>query len=221
MSQKKNRQYNAETLKLALNAIKSGMPVKAASKTYNIPKTTLHYKNTGKYPVVCSPGAPTVLTSEEESTLVKWIIHMAKSGFPVSKDHLLESVRMLIKKKNHSNSFRDGKPGRHWYNGFLRRHPEITNRMSQNLINSRAIVTEKSIRNWFCEIEEYLSANSLKDIASNPKRVFNADETAFFLCPKGQKVLALKGSKTVYSHTSNDEKECITVLVTGEAFYIL
>lgn len=116
---KKNRRYDPNTLKLALESIANGMPVKTASKTYNIPKTTLHYKKTGKYPVECSPGAPTVLTQEEESTLIKWIIHVAKMGFPVSKDHLLDSVAMLLQKKNRPNPFRQNRPGRHWYESFL------------------------------------------------------------------------------------------------------
>ncbi|XP_039295124.1 uncharacterized protein LOC120353868 isoform X1 [Nilaparvata lugens] len=39
----------------------------------------------------------------------------------------------------------------------------------------------------------------------------------FFLNPKGPKVLTRKGDKTVYQKVNADEKECITVLVTGSA----
>lgn len=47
--------------------------------------------------------------------------------------------------------------------------------------------------------------------------VFNADETTFYLNPKGGKVLAEKGSKSVYLAGANDEKENVTVLVTANA----
>jgi hypothetical protein len=50
----------------------------------------------------------------------------------------------------------------------------------------------------------------------DPKRVFNADEAAFFLNPKGNKVLFSRGEKCVYSIVNNDEKECLTVMVCGE-----
>lgn len=54
-------------------------------------------------------------------------------------------------------------------------------------------------------------------VFQNPERIFNADETAFFLCPKGKQVLARKGSKQVHQITGNDDKECLTVLVTANA----
>lgn len=49
------------------------------------------------------------------------------------------------------------------------------------------------------------------------KRVFNTDETAFFLCPKGIKALIRKGDKTAYNFINNDEKECLTTLITANA----
>ncbi|XP_044754185.1 uncharacterized protein LOC123320469 [Coccinella septempunctata] len=217
MPSKKNKNYSLDTLKLALEAIRNGMPVKRASREFNIPKTTLHSKFHGKYAINCSAGAPTILTAEEEGTLVKWIISVSRVGFPVDRSQLLDSVRMLLLKKKRENPFKDNRPGRHWYEGFLRRHPEITRRMTQNLVHSRATLTEVQIRNWFKELEQYFHDNNLTEILYDPRRIYNADESAFFLCPKGKKVLAMKGCRTVYNHTANDEKECITTLITGNA----
>ncbi|KAJ8932035.1 hypothetical protein NQ314_015008 [Rhamnusium bicolor] len=77
--------------------------------------------------------------------------------------------------------------------------------MSQNLTSNRANVSEENIRLWFKEVETYLQDNKHFDIVSDPSRVFNTDETAFFLNPKGGKVLARRGEKAVYSR-SGDEK---------------
>lgn len=52
---------------------------------------------------------------------------------------------------------------------------------------------------------------------SDPSRVYNADEAAFFLNPKGQKVLVPRGEKSVYSLVNTDEKENLTVLLTANA----
>lgn len=212
MSQK-YRKYSKEDLKKAIHAVKNGMPCFTASKQFRVPRVTLYYKVTGKYAVDAKSGTSTILTSEEEHLLTEWIISVGKTGFPVTKDQLLDSVTLLIKKLNRDNNFTNGHPGRHWYEGFLRRHPEISKRMTQNLTSTRASVSEISIRNWFKEVKNYFDERKIK--ISDPRRIFNADETAFFLCPKGKKALVQKGSKSVYTFVNNNEKECLTTLITG------
>lgn len=39
----------------------------------------------------------------------------------------------------------------------------------------------------------------------------------FFFVPKKNKVLVERGSKAVYTYSNNDEKECITTLITANA----
>lgn len=99
----------------------------------------------------------------------------------------------------------------------MARHPELTRRVSQNLTSSRANLTENRIRQSFKEVEIYLRSTNNFDITSDPSLVFNFDETAFFLSPKADKVLVKRGDKTVYTFINNDEKECLTTLVTCSA----
>lgn len=54
-------------------------------------------------------------------------------------------------------------------------------------------------------------------ILFDPRRIFNCDETAFFLCPEGAQVLVRKSEKAVYNFINCNEKECLTTLVTGNA----
>ncbi|KAF9422337.1 hypothetical protein HW555_001927 [Spodoptera exigua] len=89
--------------------------------------------------------------------------------------------------------------------------------LSYKVHESRAAVTNEALSNWFSEISEFSKEKSLESVTRNPKRVFNCDETAFFLNPKGNKVLAVRGNKTVYQKVNADEKECLTVLLTGNA----
>lgn len=70
---------------------------------------------------------------------------------------------------------------------------------------------------WFEEVRNYHEGKNLLSIFQDPSRIFNCDETAFFLCPKGKKVYVKKGQKQVYTITGNDEKECLTVLFTANA----
>ncbi|KAF2889559.1 hypothetical protein ILUMI_16614 [Ignelater luminosus] len=82
---------------------------------------------------------------------------------------------------------------------------------------ARSQLTEEKIRSWFHEIRSYVDSKDLSDIFDDPRRIYNADETAFFLAPKGIKCLMRKGDKTAYNFISNDDKECLTCLITANA----
>lgn len=188
-----------------------------AHKIFNVPRTTIIDKVSGRSPIPRQIGITTILSRQEDNLLVKWILYLADSGFPVCKEQLLDSVEMLIKQLKRPNTFKEGRPWRHWYEGFMKRHPEISARMAQNLTNARASVTETKIKRWFSEISQYLTNENIKDILDDPSRVYNCDETAMYLNPKGEKVIVRKGEKAVYTFINNDEKECLTTLITCNA----
>lgn len=177
MPKTKNQQYSQETLCAALDEIRNGIPIYRASKKYGIPRTTLVYKLQGKRPLVGKSGPPTVLTPNEEEILTTWIKEMGRAGFPVTKTQLIESVTSLVKKLGKDDCFSKGVPGRAWYEGFMKRHPDITKRVTQTLPLCRSIVTEAKIRNWFREIKEFLGEENK---INTPSRIFNCDESGFF-----------------------------------------
>ena len=76
-------------------------------------------------------------------------------------------------------------------------------------------MTESVLGEWYQEMESYLYQVNLMNI--HPSRVYNLDESAFFLVPTGDKVLARRGCKTVYKVTTGDERESLTVLFTVNA----
>ncbi|KAJ8951194.1 hypothetical protein NQ314_007708 [Rhamnusium bicolor] len=145
------------------------------------------------------------------------VVTYSYSTFPGIKNQLLDGVEILVKNLERQNNFTEGRLGRRWYEGFMNRHPELTKRISQNLISSRANLTESRIRQWFAEVETYLQSTNNFEITSDPSRVFNCDETIFVLSLKGDKVLIKRGEKTIYLFVNNDEKECLTTLVTCSA----
>lgn len=214
--EKKILKYSEESMANALSDVRNGMSYRAASKKHCIPRITLMRKHKRNLPAKTKMGPATAFSEEQENMLVHWIITMAKAGFPVSKETLLFSVKKLA--TEFSVKF-GGKtnPGRKWYNLFRARHPNISIRTSQNLTSSRGLVSEVDISNWFQEVKNYLDQNKLTSILNDPQRVFNTDETAFFVNPKPGKVLAQKGSKNIYTSAGSDEKENITVLLTANA----
>lgn len=212
---KKTKGYTQEDVKAALDQIAKGMPLREATKRYNVPRSTLYCKFKNIYPVECSKGPPTILSKEEESLLTEWIIYCCDRGFPVNKNQLLDSVSKLVTTLGRETPFTNNRPGRHWYESFCRRHAELCNRVAQNLTRARASATESVLRIWFDEVHRHLQKNNLLQIDSS--RVFNCDESAFFLCPKAEQVIAKKGSKAVYKVIDGDEKESITTLFMANA----
>lgn len=192
------------------------MPVSTASKKFGVPKTTLLYKKRGIYPpTILRRGPDSILGLDNENRLVEWILHMHKNRFPITKEQLLNSVQMLLNEMKKETPFTDNRPGRHWYAAFLQRHKELTLPMSQNHTHNRASVTKEKLRVWFHEIDAHFREKHLTDLDAS--RVFNCDETAFLLNPKGPRALVPKGEKTVYSFTTGDERECLTTLFCGNA----
>ena len=67
---KKN--YSEDSLLNALQAVKNGMPKRTACKRFGVPRATLQFRLSEKFRKV-SHGPSTILTVEEEATLVSWI----------------------------------------------------------------------------------------------------------------------------------------------------
>ncbi|KAL3286195.1 hypothetical protein HHI36_000706 [Cryptolaemus montrouzieri] len=85
MDSKQISLYPEEAMRDALQAVRNGMPVKTASKTFNVPRTTLLYKFKGINHESRKMGPATIFSREEENLLVQWLLQMAKSVFPISK----------------------------------------------------------------------------------------------------------------------------------------
>lgn len=158
-------------------------------------------------------GPDSILTKEEETALKDWCIALAKCGFPLKSDDLLNTVHNIISEENRPNPFVNNRPGKKWYQSFLRRNPELSERTPENISKGRAAITEEGIRKWFAELLNHLEERNANDILTMPDRLFNGDETSFYICPKSGKVLAHRGYKNVYKIVKGKEKEAVTILV--------
>lgn len=217
--QKKILKYSEEDMQAAIVDCRTGKAIATAARQHKVPRTTLLYKVRGIHPEGRKMGPKTLFSNEEENRIVDWIKTLAKRKFPVNRGIFIASVRKLATElgKGEEMRNRNFKIGRKWFEGFMKRHRDVSERVCQNLTKSRTTVSETQIRNWFDEVEEYLVSNNFFDILSNPTRIYNTDESAFFLNPKGLKVLAQRGDKSIYQAASNDEKECLTVLINCSA----
>jgi membrane-bound lytic murein transglycosylase MltF len=64
--------------------------IRACSNAYNIPTSTLYYRLNQRKSRKSAHENQQLLTSTEESTLVKWVSRLSKAGFPISLPLTLE-----------------------------------------------------------------------------------------------------------------------------------
>ncbi|GBP21797.1 Tigger transposable element-derived protein 6 [Eumeta japonica] len=214
----KKLNYDTKNIELALKEIKEGnIKIREASKKYKIPRSTIQDRIHKRAKPNVRLGRTSVLSREEEMEIENWLIKLAKCGFPRKKDDLLDTVQNIIKEDQRRTPFVNQRPGRRWYEGFMRRHPILNERVPEGISKSRAIVSEQQIRKWFQELKTYLKSINCEDILQDPTRILNGDETSFQICPKTGKVIAPKGWKNCYDIKPGSEKETLTVLLVFSA----
>lgn len=211
--------YTQEQVELAVQSVKQGgSSINNASRVYSVPRATLFDKLNNRTKVRCPQGRPTVLKEAEEKVLAEWVINMARIGYGRTKQELCFVVKKILEDDNRPNPFTDNLPGRHWIEGFLKRHENISLRTGEALGKERAYVTSQKLDKWFADYVDYLTSSvpGGEEVMQDPTRIFNADESGFPLAGKSEKVLAEKGSKNVYNLTTSDKSQ-ITVLACCSA----
>lgn len=213
----KRLQYSEHQMNLALEEIKKNkISIRDAANKFNVPKSTLNDKVRGVVPAGRKIGPKPLLGIETENKIVKCLFTLADAGFPLTKQQLIDNVRALMSQST-NNPFSNGLPGRMWFQLFRSRHPEISMRVAQNISRARAGVTEENIRKWFEKTQSFCETSGCLEALMDSRRVYNFDETAFFLAPAPGKVMVKKGSRTVYNTTKANDRQCTTVLMGGNA----
>lgn len=208
-------QYTLEQLSTALESIRKGNRIRQVSRSSGIPESTLRDKFKATYKQD-KPGAPTVLTYDEENRIVTWVLDMAKMGFPVNTQKLKACVAHYF--QGRTTKFKGGVPGDKWVKHFLNRHPNLARRVPSVLPKHRAAVSECQIKRWFTEIQEYIEADGYRYVLKDPSRIFNMDETAVRTIPTKEVVLAGTGTRHLYARVGNSDKESYTALFAANAF---
>ena len=158
MAKVPQQNYTDAELLEAVRCINEGrMSIREAAKTLSIPKTTLSRKKDDVIIEKGRKGPQTILTSEEEESLVVLLESCMRRGFPRPDQSLLEEVQKILKADGRPNPFKDDKPGNKWLQLFFKRHPSLTHCTPEALSKHRDI-SEASIKKWFSDHNiQYLS----------------------------------------------------------------
>ncbi|XP_062533950.1 uncharacterized protein LOC134202962 [Armigeres subalbatus] len=208
--------HSEEAIRKCLDEIVKGSSVKSTCNKYGISRSTIRYRLSSKWQKTTKHGPPSVLSKEEEDKICVWIIGMQQRGFPVQRRSLLLKVQEFLSANPRKTPFKNNCPGRKWFNSFMRRHPTLSLRTPEEVTSASARVSEKDIRNWFKEVYQWLDRHGISDILIDSSRVFNGDETSFYLHPKTKEVIAQRGSKNVYEVEQACSKQNVTVMFSAE-----
>ena len=154
-------QWDLEGMIQALNAVKvDGKALRKASREYGVPVATLKRRVDGLVAVDARPGPSTVLTWEEEDKLCQYCLDMADMGYGLT----IEVIAYRIAAgSGRSHPFKEGSAGRDWYEGFLRRHPQLSLRKPEALSYARAKnANAKVVEDFYAKFAAVSDSNQLE-----------------------------------------------------------
>jgi len=199
----------------------NGLSIHKAAKLYGIPDSTLRDRFRGPYqPAPATDGAnfnvscgpSTTFSSLEERQLVEHSIYMASIGYGYARSEfmcLANDFAISLKIK----SVADPPFAQSWFDGFKRRHPEITIAKAQklNLLRARA-TSEPIIDQYFHDLK---SVMDLYDLHSRPENIWNIDETGLMM--EHTPSLVVCGSHTKPQAVTSHRGKTVTIIAAGNA----
>ncbi|KAJ8967707.1 hypothetical protein NQ314_002653, partial [Rhamnusium bicolor] len=169
----KFHQYDEDSLKKAVEAVRNGGKLRVICRQYGIPKSTVQDRIEGKVSDDCKHMGPDpVLTRENEQKLVTWIENLAACGFPIKKDELLNTVQKIVQKEKLKTPFTNGRLGGSWFYSFMKRHSHLALKNAEALEKYRAQITEEYIRSWFGDLKSFFNQIECCNYFRRPKSYF-------------------------------------------------
>ncbi|KAK6171862.1 hypothetical protein SNE40_018286 [Patella caerulea] len=198
-------QYDILAMAEAVNAVNNGMSVRQAAEKFNIPKSTLGDRISGKKGVDVSLGRKPVINIEIEDKMASMAMDLAKQGFGISRRQFIARAATLCKDMDITTPFKDGIPGKDWWGGFRKRHPELVLRKAEKLSTIRSrMLNPTVVGSYMLDLKPFVSTLP-------PTSVWNMDETGINLEHQPSRVIARQGSKSVPGRVGNT-RENITLV---------
>ena len=80
----------------AMTAVENGMSLRRPAEMFGVPKSSLHYRTSGKIQHGARPGPPSYLTLEQEGELVNFLIRCADIGYPHTVAQVIALVQLIV-----------------------------------------------------------------------------------------------------------------------------
>ena len=203
--QPRYKDWRESQLERAYDAVvKQSISIRRAAEQFDVPRSTLHDRVSGRVTHGSSSGPPKYLSSEEEEELCQFLRSCVEIGFAKTRKQVICLVQQVVNKKGLKVKVSSG-----WWESFLRRHKEFSLRSAERLSHARMLASIPDVLdNYFDLLEDTLVKN---DLLHKPCMIFNVDETGMPLDPPSLKIVAPRGIKHSQMASSGDKSQ-ITVV---------
>lgn len=194
--------WTDENLRRAVNAVLvNGQSKKSAARQFGVPRGTLqrHVKKAEVGEGVRKKlGRNCVLADEQEEDLVSRILDMESRLYGLTGPDIRRIVYQFCEQHSIKHTFNNEAQiaGRKWFEGFLKRHKELSVRLPERTSLSRACGFNRPKVNRYFEVLEKILFNEDGSRKIPEQNIYNVDETGVTVCQKPQKILGRKGKKT-------------------------
>ena len=205
----KTLNYTQEKLEKAVASVQDGsLSVRKAASMYNVPKSTIADRLTGKHPLEAKRGRPPHIPFELESKVVDAVKMAARRGIGLTRKQVLARTNTLCQRTKIAGGYQNFVAGKDWWEGVKRRHPDVALRKPEKLSSVRARMMNREVINkYFHDLATLME--ELK-VESKPWAIWNCDELGKNFEHSPARVIAEKGHSCV-SRTSSRSTN-ITVL---------
>ncbi len=133
------------------------LSVRRAAQQYNVPRSTLGDRTSGRVQPGAVSGPPKYLTSTEEE-LATFLCRCEVIGYARLKAEVIALVQHVLESRNKRLTVTHS-----WWASFLQRHSELTLHTPAPLSQVRSKATDtEMLGRYFDLLEETLSANKLE-----------------------------------------------------------
>lgn len=157
--------YDLQSLQKTLHELKRGNTLRDVEKRYKIPKSTLSkYRNVEDVTTLrIGGGRKTKLSKQDEDSLAKYLHETGKYGYGLSKSELLHFVKEFC--EDTGIAWNESGPGREWYEGFMRRHPQLSIRKGEIMSSQRMRGADPfSISNWYKQLTDLYKRENISPL---------------------------------------------------------
>ena len=102
------RAWENISMQNALKAVDKGEPVRRAAVLYNVPRSTLFDRVTGKVVHGARSGPQPYLSIEEEEELTNFLLETAKIGYAHTRKQVLALVQQMVNSKGIATTVTNG-----------------------------------------------------------------------------------------------------------------
>ena len=176
--------------------------LRGISKEFRVPKTTLYEKVTGRTPIDAKSGPKPTVPFKDEMKIFDYIKASAQIGFSKSRQQIFDLVANYVKKAGIRNRFKDGRPGKDWWEKFVARWPQLS------LFNPVVVARQREValRNYSCLMLEMLEKY---DLLNSPEKIYVTGQTKLVLDPNPLKRIKTKDD----SENMNKGEKKLDILV--------